>query len=430
MNNKAMPNDELITACQKVENVYIYGAGKNASRIYRFLSQYGIQTEGFLVSELSGNPEVLFERRVVSIDNFVENSSYLIVVSISNGGRAYREIFDGLVSRGIYNAFFLTKNMLESIKEDVLLWEVRESFNAEPYHLAEKAPSEQKHAILAMKGTSGEEYHWRISLWGHFSSNISEVFQNKSALEEFEEGYGKYYSFHTLVPVPVSSDTCAVYMARSHVDNEIKNNHMPAWIVPIQAGAALADQDICEIKDNIGENISERNKNYSECTALYWMWQNAPRTDYIGLCHYRRHFDFEENELGRLFGLDALVTAPTFVEETVSGFFSTLLPKSDLQVMLEFIKKLHPEYYITAKTFLEGRFFPPCNLFIMKYELFQEYSEFVFSTTFEIEHFFDNIGFYRSDRYLGYLIECLMGIFLMKNKDRLKIGYTDMRFIN
>ena len=97
-------------------------------------------------------------------------------------------------------------------------------------------------------------------------------------------------------------------------------------------------------------------------------------------------------------------------------------------MLLKAISQVQPEYFETAQSFLQSRFFPPCNLFLMKYELFQEYAEFVFSITFKVEEFYDSMGFYRKDRYMGYLVECLLGIFLMHNKERLKIAYTDMIF--
>ena len=64
----------------------------------------------------------------------------------------------------------------------------------------------------------------------------------------------------------------------------------------------------------------------------------------------------------------------------------------------------------------------------MKYELFQKYAEFVFSITFRIEDYYRSLQFHREDRYMGYLIECLLGIFLMYHKENLKIAYTDMLF--
>lgn len=43
------------------------------------------------------------------------------------------------------------------------------------------------------------------------------------------------------------------------------------------------------IPDNTGDNISAKNPNYCELTALYWVWKNLD-CEYIGLCHYRRYF--------------------------------------------------------------------------------------------------------------------------------------------
>ena len=51
------------------------------------------------------------------------------------------------------------------------------------------------------------------------------------------------------------------------------------------------------VGDETGDNISDKNRFYSECTALYWAWNNyneLGNPDYIGLMHYRRHFVFNE----------------------------------------------------------------------------------------------------------------------------------------
>ena len=421
--------NSLIDKCRCYRTVFIYGAGRNAARIYRFLEYNHVQVSGFIVSNSAGNPKNLFGKLVIVADEFAEATECLILVSVAPQSKAYKEILDLLVVKKVQNVYFFPKNLLNILKKAEVYENARCAFNTGIYHLAENVPVEDGHAILAMNGTDGEEYHWRISLWNKFPENIADVFQNTSALAEFEEEYGRYYLFSTVKP-QIGYGTCAVYMARSHVDTELVQDSASAWLIPIQVGAALTDRDICRVKDNTGENISERNGNYSECTALYWMWKNAPQTDYIGLCHYRRHFDLDADGLDRLAvsGLDVLVTSPTFVAETVGEFFSTLIPQNDLQAMTEAIKKLHPEYSPTVEKFLKGRFFPPCNLFIMKRSLFLEYGEFIFSTTFEIERYYQSLKFYRNDRYIGYLVECLLGIFLMKNKDQLKIGYTDMRF--
>lgn len=430
--------EELIKKCRERNHIYIYGAGKNAGAVYLFLQEHGMETEGFLVTDRTGNPEYYYGRPVGIVETFDENKDYLILVPVVRTGKAYKEIFNHLVKHHVQNVYFLPKeilmNILEEVQENVLVQKIRACFNCDLYYRGENIPVEIYHSILVMRDADGQEYHWRFrnrAMQEQDFGSIAAVFEKRTALEEFESQYGRYHIFRTIEQKPLEEGrTCTVYMARSHADKVEVQSEIPSWPVPIQVGAALTDADICSVKDNTGDNISERNGNYSECTAIYWMWKNAPEKDYIGLCHYRRHFDLEEEEL-RCLGdsnVDVLVTSPTFVRETIGTFFSTLIPKADIQVLLDAINSKCPEYAPSAEKFFASRFYPPCNLFIMRYDLFQEYAEFVFTVTFEIEHFYQELGFYRKDRYMGYLVECLLGIFLMQNKERLKIAYTDMRF--
>ena len=64
------------------------------------------------------------------------------------------------------------------------------------------------------------------------------------------------------------------------------------WIQPLGVGGY---SDIGFINDNTGVNISEKNPQYSELTGQYWMWKNT-QEDYVGLCHYRRMFNFLQDD--------------------------------------------------------------------------------------------------------------------------------------
>lgn len=59
--------------------------------------------------------------------------------------------------------------------------------------------------------------------------------------------------------------------------------------LPLHVGKAGKDLDLGFQGDNTGDNISEKNATFCELTGIYWAWKNLS-ADYVGLCHYRRHF--------------------------------------------------------------------------------------------------------------------------------------------
>jgi hypothetical protein len=69
-------------------------------------------------------------------------------------------------------------------------------------------------------------------------------------------------------------------------------HHRPFWTYqselfePIRVGNAQLNMR----GDDTGQNISHRNGDYCELTAMYWVWKNMPPLDFVGFCHYRRYF--------------------------------------------------------------------------------------------------------------------------------------------
>ena len=64
----------------------------------------------------------------------------------------------------------------------------------------------------------------------------------------------------------------------------------------------------------------------------------------------------------------------------------------------------------------------------MKKNILDEYCSFAFFVAEYIEGFYENNNIQREDRYMGYIIENLLPIYVMHNKNRLKVAYTDMNY--
>ena len=89
----------------------------------------------------------------------------------------------------------------------------------------------------------------------------------------------------------------SVYVVRSAVDSPLsKDVPLRSFEKYIQAGSALTDLKVgsCDLFDSTGDNISDKNYQMCELTAMYWIWKNAAK-DIVGLEHYRRRFILPEN---------------------------------------------------------------------------------------------------------------------------------------
>ncbi len=425
--------EELIKYCQKNNSVYIYGAGKNAGVLYRFLTGHDISVNGFFVTSQTGNPSSIEGIPVFQADKHSPKEGELILCSILYHRPGYLDIIDHIIHLGWKNVIFFSQKMFAPIRN----WGITKTKPQGPsvgsgYYIDSQALVENDHSVLVMEQGDGR-YRWRVedrTLEDDFS-DLSKVFPEKSALEEFTELYGPYHTLESTkdlsdIPMP----NIQIYMTRSHVDHPASVPDLPGWISPIQVGAALAKKPICDIRDDQGDNISNKNNIYSEATALYWMWKNAPQTDYIGLYHYRRHIAIPGQDVRLLVAnhIDILVTIPTFAPNGLRKIFSRLIPQSDIEILQHVIQKNAPEYYPHAQQFFSSRFYPPCNIAIMRDGIFRAYAAYLFPITFAVESFYQERGINRDDRYMGFLVECLLGIFLLRHRDEYHIAYADMMF--
>jgi len=215
------------------------------------------------------------------------------------------------------------------------------------------------------------------------------------------------------------------------------NDTMPDWTIPIQVGAALTDIRVADCLDNTGDNISSKNVNYCELTALYWLWKNfmnkstGGQVDYYGLFHYRRMLDISEEDLLRLKenDIDVVLPYPMLHEPNAFEHHTRYLKDADWDAMKKALEELHPEYAKAMPEIFSRPYVYNYNMLIAKPEVLAEYCAWLFPVLERTEELTEPKGWERADRYIGYMGENLLTLYFMYNKDKYKIAHTGRRML-
>lgn len=329
--------EELKSSVQLI----VFGAGLVSYEVVSCLLEapYKLHIDFIMVSCKEGNPDRMLGIPVIDLEfapNVVDKDAAIVVATM---GKHLSLICDNLHQRGYFHIIpFTFESDLWSLvqgdyyREFCLSRQKKFLTLEEELHLAEDGGKEKSGSINSESSIKRVN---RIS--EHFSQDV------------------KSKSVH-------------IYTARCHADRKLKEDlSRYSWEIPIQAGAALTEQRICKICDNQGENISHKNKQYCELTALYWIWKND-YSDYAGLCHYRRHFELDAIILGKLAcsGIDVVLTLPILNFPSVGKVYSHDHVGYDWKVMMEAIRVLEPDYVETANTLQDGNFYYGYNMFIAR----------------------------------------------------------------
>ena len=229
-----------------------------------------------------------------------------------------------------------------------------------------------------------------------------------------------------------------VFQAKSHMDKPLRGQQslsgnrssiLPRYITPIQVGATLTTQSIENLKDNTGDNISIKNRNYCELTATYYAWKHS-QAAYKGICHYRRIFDISDEQMKRLLEpgqeWDVILPYPSVYYPDISKEHTRYVNESDWNAMLQALSETAPEYLEAyEKGITDGeKLFNNFNMLIAKAEVFDDYCKFLFTVLERTEEHTTPKGSERADRFAGYLGENLTTIYFLKNRDKWKIAYA------
>lgn len=226
-----------------------------------------------------------------------------------------------------------------------------------------------------------------------------------------------------------------VFKMVHHKDKPLVTNYKdPVYVTSVQVGASFADIRMTECIDNQGENISEKNGDYSELTGLYWIWKNKiKRQDdtYYGLAHYRRFLELSEDDLLRLAdnGIDVVLPYPMPYEPNIEAHHLRYLSDSEWDAVLHALEELHPDYSRAFKDILKQEYFYNYNVILAKKDVLDDYCSWLFPLLFRIEENNDPNKEKEPNRYMGYVGETLETLYFMYNKDNLKIAHVGCRFL-
>lgn len=178
-------------------------------------------------------------------------------------------------------------------------------------------------------------------------------------------------------------------------------------ITPLQVGAANGTE-VCALKDNTGDNISDMNYFFIEGTGTYWIWKNVTDAEYKGQMQYRRplvgvddKMDFEE-----IFSKYDVITCEPFNHPANSK------PDKDNPM------------FIPAQTVEEGYAFSNCldDLLILELSVkfnFPDYAEDYDKYIKKGENLYYSNGFILRaedyDRYAEFMYKCLCGYLKFAN---------------
>lgn len=194
------------------------------------------------------------------------------------------------------------------------------------------------------------------------------------------------------------------------------------------------------LRDNSGDNISEKNDSYCELTGLYWIWKNDITSNIIGLVHYHRFFAkvglhvtfkeryflfshkeryhiLNERDISKLLcKYDVIVKKSGFRMITTGDTFRKCIGENLYNDIGKVIFDLYPTYYDRYQKEQKKHSHFNCNMFIGKKQIMDKYCEWLFAILARLDEMHVNkTGKRYHNREIGYVGEMLFGVWLKSN---------------
>ncbi len=233
--------------------------------------------------------------------------------------------------------------------------------------------------------------------------------------------------------IPQQSVHARIYVASSVLDAPLKEVYVlrPEERI-IQVGAALTEERLRDAAafDDTGDNISLKNKQYCELTALYWIWKNAQQ-EIVGLVHYRRHFLLPDDWLDRMIyhEIDVILPVPLYVAPNLEDNYRQRHDPADWDFVMEYMRENNPADYEAARRFFRESLYSPCNMFIMRKHVLDQLCQWLFPILEAAEQHQGMKEDKYCNRYPGFLAERLITFYFDYHRDQYKVVYADKNFL-
>ena len=275
----------------------------------------------------------------------------------------------------------------------------------------------------------GKNRYVAINLPIVFGEYDDSIFCDIKIIKDESDLFGRYVLLDRGLTLSEAEDnkSLSVYVVCHKKVNEICKKGYKY----IQAGTEL-NGDIGYICDNTGDNISHLNRHINECTALYWMWKNDD-SDYVGLNHYRRFFQGENpNEPISERQIKALLRDYDIILPVWNSYPRTTMVHMMMttdneavdegyQIVRDILCEKYPDYIEAFDQTMEQFWFFPCNMFVTRKEIFNDYCTWLFDIIIDACSKIDITKYDDySCRIVGFMAERMLTVWLLNHSYKIK----------
>lgn len=205
--------------------------------------------------------------------------------------------------------------------------------------------------------------------------------------------------------------------------------------IPLQVGAAGKKDsngnplDFGYVRDDSGNNISEKNYRFGTQTGLYWIWKNVD-AEYKGLVHYRRHFvgghPNKHDMIGSVITYQEIkpllnqykIFVPKkrhYYIESLSSHYAHTHDENHFRIVREIIEHDCLDYLHAFDIVMKRTWGYMFNMMILRSDLMDDYCTWLFNILFQVADRVDASQLSDFDsRFCGRISEILFDVWLEK----------------